>query len=157
MSDETDVLDVVVADQLLLHDFGTITNDGFEWYGGYSGFDDYPRYFTCDEALVSLAYDCAVDVVGEDHVFVGTIATGDQFVSSEKYVKKLQDEFQALACEMEGAAIAIVCAQYDVPYVVIRTMSDKADGLAHETIDNMLDIAANNSGRIVMEMLKSMK
>ena len=154
VSDETDVLDVVVADQLLMHDFGTVTNDGFEWYSGNSGFDDYPRYFPCDEALVSLAYDCAVNVRGEDHVFVGTIATGDQFISSERYVEKLQEDFQALACEMEGAAIAIICTQYDIPCVVIRTMSDKADGLAHEIVENMTEIAANNSSRIVMEMLQ---
>ena len=153
--DETEVLDVVIADRLLQHDFGSITNDGFEWYDGYSGFDDYPKYFECDEELVSLAYDCAVDVAGENHVFIGTIATGDQFVASEEYVAKLQEDFQAFACEMEGAAVANVCTLFEVPFVVIRTMSDKADGLAHETIENMTDIAADNSSRIVMEMLTS--
>ena len=156
VGDETEVLDVVVADQLLQHDYGTLSNDGFEWCAGYSGFDDYPKYYNCDEALVTLAYDCAVDVAGEDHVFVGTIVTGDQFVSSEEFVEKLQEDFQAIACEMEGAAVAIVCNQYDVPFVVIRTMSDKADGLAHETIENMTEIAADNSSSIVMEMLEAM-
>jgi adenosylhomocysteine nucleosidase len=41
--------------------------------------------------------------------------------------------------------------------VVIRTLSDKADGLAHDTYENMADLAADNSCRIVMEMLKSSK
>ena len=68
-------------------------------------------------------------------------------------MKKLQDDFNAIACEMEGASIALVCKQYGVPFVVIRVMSDKADGAAHETYENMADIAADHSSRIVMEML----
>ena len=57
---------------------------------------------------------------------------------------------------MEGAAVATVCDQYSTPFVVIRAMSDKADGLAEETYINMADIAANNSSAIVMAMLKKM-
>ena len=66
----------------------------------------------------------------------------------------LQDNHDAIACEMEGASVAVVCRQYDVPFVVIRAMSDKADGNAHESFDNMGDIAADNSSRIIMQMLK---
>ena len=69
-------------------------------------------------------------------------------------MKKLQENHNALACEMEGASIALVCERYNVPFVVIRTMSDKADGLAHETFENMAVIAAENSCKIVLEMLK---
>ena len=100
------------------------------------------------------SYDASVSVVGEDHTFKGTIATGDQFIASEDYVNKLQNDFGAIACEMEGASIAAVCYQYNKPFVVIRAMSDKADGNAHESIENMGDIAADNSSRIVIEMLK---
>lgn len=66
----------------------------------------------------------------------------------------LQNDFNALACEMEGAAVADVCTQYQVPFVVIRTMSDKADGEAHETYENFQDQAASNSCQIIMQMLK---
>ena len=114
-------------------------------------------YDPTDPELVELAYEAAVKVLGEGHVFKGTIATGDQFVASEEYVQKLQHDFDAIACEMEGASIAAVCTQYSVPFVVIRAMSDKADGNAHETIDNMGDLAADNSSRIVMQMLDTMQ
>lgn len=57
---------------------------------------------------------------------------------------------------MEGASIAAVCTQYEKPFVVIRAMSDKADGNAHDSIDNMGDLAADNSSRIVVQMLGSM-
>ena len=151
VGDETSVLDVVVATKLVQHDYGQITNDGFEWSEGYDGEEG---YYPCDEGLVDLACDAAADVVGGDHVFRGVIASGDQFIASEEYVKKLQENYNALACEMEGASIALVCERYGVPFVVIRTMSDKADGLAHETYENMADIAAENSCKIVLEMLK---
>ena len=150
VGDETKVLDVVVATDLVQHDYGQITNDGFEWNSESGGEDG---YYSCDQNLVNLAYESAVSVVGEDHVFRGTIATGDQFIASEDYVKLLQNDFDAMACEMEGAAVAAVCTQYQVPFVVIRTMSDKADGEAHEIYKGFQDQAADNSCQIVMDML----
>ena len=96
-----------------------------------------------------------MDIVGKEHVFQGIVASGDQFVASESYVKKLREEFNAIASEMEGASIALICNRYGLPFVVLRTMSDKADGLAHETFRNMANIAADNSSRIVMKMLES--
>ena len=154
VGDETKVLDVVVATKLVQHDYGQFTNDGFEWHEGFDGGEG---YYPCDEGLVKLAYDAAVDVVGGDHVFQGIVASGDQFIASEEYVKRLQENHNALACEMEGASIAMVCERYDVPFVVIRTMSDKADGLAHETYDNMADIAADNSCKIVLKILEGIE
>ena len=153
VGDETRVLDVVVATDLVQHDYGEMTNEGFKWFKGYGGADG---YYPCDPGLVALACDCAVEVAGNEHVFSGTIATGDQFIASEEYVKYLQEDFHAIACEMEGAAIAVVCDAYDVPFVVIRTMSDKADGLAHETYENMGSMAADQSSRIVMKMLEKL-
>ena len=153
VGDETNVLDEVIATRLVQHDYGQITEDGFGWFegtNGEAGFRD------CDPSLVVLAYESAVLELGEAHVFKGVIATGDQFVASDSYVKWLQSEFDAIACEMEGAAIAVVCGQYGVPFVIIRAMSDKADGLAHETYENMADIAADQSSRIVMRMLNAM-
>lgn len=152
VGEETEVLDVVVATSLVQHDYGQMTNDGFVWSEPYDGGNG---YYPCEEGLVALASDAAVAVVGQEHVFQGVVASGDQFVASETYVEKLQKDFNALACEMEGASIAAVCEKYAVPFVVIRAMSDKADGQAHETYENMADIAADNSSKIVMRMLES--
>ena len=153
VSDETEVLDIVVATDLLQHDYGVISNDGFVWTGAQLETD---AVYLCDEELVEMAWESAVEVLGEDHVFTGTVVSGDQFVSSEAYVKKLQDDFDAMACEMEGAAVAIVCSEYGVPFVVIRSMSDKADGKAVKTYENFMDTAADHSSNIVMNMLQHM-
>ena len=158
VGDETQVLDQVIATRLVQHDYGMITNDGFVWSSGVTGEEMGEKvFYTCDPDLVDLAFEAAVQVVGEDHVFKGTVATGDQFVASEEYVRRLQQDFDAIACEMEGASIAAVCTQYGMPFVVIRAMSDKADGNAHESVDNMGDLAADNSSRIVIQMMDAMR
>ncbi len=157
VSDETEVLDVVVATKLVEHDYGILTNDKFEWVSGDPGFSDEPgTYYESDKDLVNLAYNSSIEVIGENHSFKGVIATGDQFIASETYVQELKDNYNAYACEMEGVSIAKVCMNYNVPYVVIRALSDKADGNAHDSYENFGDIAASNSSKIVLKMLESL-
>ncbi|MBQ3286559.1 MAG: 5'-methylthioadenosine/adenosylhomocysteine nucleosidase [Firmicutes bacterium] len=156
VADETQVLDEIIATRLVEHDYGILSNDGFEWCSGDPGSGGEPGIcYDCDTQLVQLAYDAAVEVVGEDHVFKGTIATGDQFIANSEYVEKLRRDHDAYACEMEGAATAVVCTKYETPFVVIRALSDKADGNAHDSYENFGDIAADNSSRIVINILDS--
>ena len=154
VGDDVKVLDEVIATDLVFHDYGNQTNDGFVWNaeGGVNEDGSIP----VDKELSQKAYDAAISVLGEEHVFQGRIATGDQFVASSEYVTYLQDEFDAIACEMEGAAVARIAAQYEVPCCVIRAMSDKADGAAHDTYENFGDTAADNSAKIVLTMLQNM-
>ena len=154
VSDETQLLDIVIATDLVQHDYGTIDSSGHVWTPPYDGPED--GFFQCDSSLVDLAYKTAAETIGEDHVFKGTVVSGDQFVSSSSYVKLLQERFDAYACEMEGASVAAVCRQYEIPFVVIRTMSDKADGLAVESYENWVETAADQSSSVVMKMLKEM-
>ena len=154
VADEPQVLDEVIATRLVEHDYGVYSNDGFKWRSGDPGFGGKPGlYYDCDPQLIQLAYDAAVDVVGKDHVFKGTIATGDQFIANSEYVQKLRNDYDAYACEMEGAAAAVVCIKYETPFVVVRALSDKADGNAHESYENFGDKAADHSSRIVLKML----
>ena len=148
--DDISVLDVVIGTQLIQHDYGIITNEGFARFTE----NDEEGFIPCDESLVQSACNAAAEVVGADHVFRGVIASGDQFVASEAYVDQLQQNYNAIACEMEGASIALVCSQYNVPFVVIRTMSDKADSAASKTFENMVDTAADHSCSIIMKMLR---
>ena len=158
VADETQVLDEVIATRLVEHDYGILSNNGFEWRSGDPGSgDEEGIYYYCDPELVKLAYDAAVEVVGEEHVFKGTIATGDQFVANSEFVEKLRRDHDAYACEMEGAASAVVCIKYETPFVVIRALSDKADGKAHDSYGNFGDIAADHSSSIVIKMLDHLK
>lgn len=156
LRDQEKVLDVVVADSIVEHDYGRLTNDGFIWTGGDPGIGtDKGEVYLCNPDLVELAYNCAVNVLGEDHVFKGTIATGDQFIENEEYCANLVEQFDAYACEMEGASVAVACDKYGIPAVVIRALSDKADGKAHDSYADFGDQAAKNSSRIILKMLES--
>ena len=156
LRDEEDVLDEVIATCVIEHDYGFITNDGFEWGGGDPGKKEPGEYHYCDESLVKLAYDSAVTIMQDHHVFKGLIATGDQFISSTNYVNWLVSDFNGYACEMEGASIAKICELYDTPYVILRTLSDKADEEAQGSYLNFADLAADQSCKIVLKMLESL-
>ena len=153
VGDRTRVLDIVIGTRLVQHDYGMQKQDGFEWAATSGGIEG---YYYSNPSLVASAYRAAVATVGRDHAFMGVIATGDQFIASGTYVRFLQSSFGAIACEMEGASVAAVCEQFRVPYVVIRCMSDKADGSAQTSMENFGDDAANRSGSIVMRMLSGM-
>ena len=158
VADETKVLDEVIATRLVEHDYGILSNDGFEWCSGDPGMGgEAGIFYDCDSQLVRLAYDAAVTVIGEEHVFKGTIATGDQFIANSEYVEKLRSNYDSYACDMEGAAAAVVCHKHEIPFVVIRALSDKADGNAHDSYENFGDIAADNSSQIVIKMLDSIE
>ena len=156
--DDENVLDKIIATSLVEHDYGILSNEGFTWRGGDPGFgNEEGVVYYCDEALVKLAYEAALSIISEDEkVLKGVVASGDQFIASEEYVKWLSQEFDAYACEMEGASTAEVCTRYQIPFVVIRTLSDKADGKAHESYADFGDKAADESCKIVLKMLESM-
>lgn len=156
VKDEEKVLDQVVGTKIVEHDYGYWGNDGFVWCGGDPGQKEPGEYYLCDPDLVELAYQCSLDVVKDQQVFKGVIATGDQFIASSEYVRYLDEEFDAYACEMEGAAIAKVCQAHDKPFVIMRTLSDKADGEAHETYADFMDEAGDQSSAIVLKMLESL-
>jgi len=88
-------------------------------------------------------------------VHVGQIASGDRFVSSADEVTRLRDRLpQALAVEMEGAALAQVCHEYGVPFAVMRTISDAADDSAHVDFPRFLrDVASHYSHGILRRFL----
>lgn len=152
VGDEVRVMDMVIGTALVQHDYGEETNDGFAW-NGKAAADAETGMIPVDEALSKVAYDSACAVLGAEKVHQGVIATGDQFISSESYVKELQDKFDALACEMEGASVARIADQFGVPCAVIRCMSDKADGIAHDTYEFNAAEAADTSAAVVMGML----
>ena len=85
---------------------------------------------------------------------VGTIVTGDVFVSSEEKTAQLRRDYGADATEMEGAAVAQICYQEQVPCLVIRSLSDKANSNARMDMRQFLDIAARNSAKLVLALIE---
>ncbi len=86
----------------------------------------------------------------------GTIASGDIFVSESKMKDKIHSEFSAIACEMEGAAIGQVSFVNNVPFAVIRAISDNADGSACDDYPSFAAASAKNSAAIVCKLASEM-
>lgn len=110
--------------------------------------------FKADEKLIETAYESSLEQVkNEDFKIVkGRVATGDIFISSKELKDELDNDFNAYCGEMEGGAIAHVCTLNNTPFVIIRAMSDKADGSANVTYDEFVDKAAENSKDIVLRL-----
>ena len=85
---------------------------------------------------------------------VGTIASGDTFISSAEKKKKIADTFGAVVCEMEGAAIGQVCYVNRVPFCVVRAVSDKADGSSGVDYMTFVASAAKKNANVLLEFLK---
>ena len=92
---------------------------------------------------------------GSSCCFVGKIATGDQFIESAEVKNTIVEEHHPMCGEMEGAAIGHTCCVNDIPFVIIRTMSDNADEEAAESATNFEETAARHSAGIVMQMLSN--
>jgi len=148
-SPKLNVADVVISTALVQHDVD-LTAFGAP-KGQLHGYDD--RYFYADKKLQTLAINAAKDAIGETRVHSGIIATGDQFIADKAVVSMLLTEFNAMAVEMEGAAVAQVADMFKTPLVVIRTISDKADGSAHLVYSEAKQVTADNSVAITLNMI----
>ncbi|UFJ61422.1 5'-methylthioadenosine/adenosylhomocysteine nucleosidase [Brevibacillus sedimenti] len=109
-----------------------------------------------DPALRELAIAAGKDLEDDVQVASGRILSGDQFVASREKVKWLREQFDAHCTEMEGAAVGQVCAMNGVPFVIVRSMSDKADGSAHVNFAEFTRLASQRSYAIVSRMLRAM-
>lgn len=152
VNNKLNIGDVVISENLVQHDFDTTA------FGRKKGLVPGSKdgVFAADKELISVAKDASEKVLGKERSHIGTIATGDQFIADKGKVSELQGEFGAWAVEMEGAAVAHVANLHNIPVVVIRSISDKADGSAHMNFSEFEQLAADNSVNIVKEMLKKM-
>ncbi|WP_066889064.1 5'-methylthioadenosine/adenosylhomocysteine nucleosidase [Clostridium nigeriense] len=143
--------DVVVGTNLVQHDMDT-TAFG-DPHGQIPRLDTFD--FKCNETLVKAALE-ACEEINEINTFSGRIISGDQFISSVNKIKWFEEEFKAMACEMEGASIAQVCYLNNIPCVVIRSISDNANNGAHMDYEKFIPIAVRNSTIILKNMLKKL-
>lgn len=86
----------------------------------------------------------------------GTIASGDKFVADTAVKKYITDNFGAIACEMEGAAVGQVCYVNKIPFLVIRAISDDADGGACEDYPAFAKKSAENSAKLVIKLAETL-
>lgn len=161
--------DIVVGTELVQHDLDASPLPQFRRF-------EVPllgeTHFSADARLVEMATVAAKEFIKEispqlmGHlsglgvdipiVHQGVIASGDQFIASLQVINDLRREINGLLCiEMEGAALAQVCYEWQVPYVVIRAISDNANSTAHVDFMRFVsDVAAPISEGIVTRLIQ---
>ena len=139
--------DVVFADKLLQYDMDTSAVG--DPVGMISGINKI--YFDSDKRAVEILKSAAEEL-GIDYK-VGTVATGDKFVASPEEKILLSRRFGAVACEMEGGAIAHVSFVNDIPFVVVRAISDSVFGDASVDFFQFLKTAAEVSAKLTLRLI----
>lgn len=138
--------DLVIASKLVQHDVDITA------FGHAPGFiPESGDFVSCDADLVRLAATSAADLGLRTKE--GVIATGDQFVASKEKKEFISSTYGAAATEMEGAAVAYVCKCLEVPFVVLRSISDASDDDASISFDEFLETSAEQSAKLCVRML----
>jgi len=146
ISDDLQIGDLVIADGVCQHDLDITA------FGHPHGF--VPGGEVCvwaDPGLRKIAHKVAYEKGIRLHE--GVIATGDQFIADPERKNWIGETFQADALEMEGAAVAVVCSALDVPFFILRAISDSADMDAGFDFDAFLVSSAKRSADFVMAMV----
>ena len=146
---ELRIADLIIASKLAQHDLDITA------FGHPHGFvPEGSVYIDADTALNNIAKEVAKEL--DVNVREGIIATGDQFVHDASKTKWIGETFHADALEMEGASVAVVCNALDVPFFVLRAISDSADMDAGFDFDTFLEKSAKTSANFVVKMLDKM-
>ena len=148
VSDDLEVGDVVISSEVVHHD---VDVTAFEYkYGQVPGM---PAAFAADKSLIKMANEAVNRLSVRSSI--GMIATGDSFMEDQARVAFVREKFPTMiASEMEAAAVAQVCYQYNKPFVVLRALSDIAGKDSSISFDAFLTTAAKNASNIIMEMIK---
>ncbi|WP_028263356.1 5'-methylthioadenosine/adenosylhomocysteine nucleosidase [Atopobium fossor] len=146
LDNRIDILDIVVSTDAIHHDVDA-TIFGYA-AGEVPGLG--VASFFADEDLRAVVRAAITQAHEKYAVFEGRVASGDQFIADDATKTRIKDTFDALCCEMEGASIAQACWLNDVPFVIIRAISDKADDSKQIEYPVFEKIAAHQSAKVVM-------
>lgn len=153
LNNDINIGDIVISTDVLHHDMD-VTALGYP-KGQIPGMEELA--FPADAALRSLAVKVCREVNPEIEVFEGRIASGDQFISDQAVKDAIVNHFGAYATEMEGAAIGQAAYLNHVPFLVIRAISDKADGSAHVDYGTFEAAAIEHSVKLTSRMIRELQ
>ena len=148
-NDELEIGDIVIGNKIVQHDFDITA------FGHPKGhISNIGQFVESDNILIEKMEQTISKM--KDNKFkikIGTIASGDIFCTELRMKEKIRSKFYADAIEMEGAAIAQVCKLDNIPFIVIRSISDKPNGNNNITFDQFLETASKRCAKIIKEFL----
>lgn len=141
--------ELVISKELTYHD---VNNEVFGY--SYGQIPQMPEKYAADAKLSQQIQEAAIKQSWDVHT--GLIVTGDSFVGSAAEVNRIKEYFPAaLVTEMEGAAVAQTCSQFNIPCAVIRAVSDTADEEASIDFDEFVILAGKRSAELVISFIKN--
>ena len=149
LDNQLDIGDIVVSVDAVQHDF-TVEDIGFQ--KGEIPYTDRIS-FPADEDMKALAIEAVEESKLDVKVYEGRVCTGDQFISTNEQKAAITSSFGGMCCEMEGGAIAQACYLNNIPFVIIRAISDKSDGSENMEYETFKAIVAKDSATIVRYMV----
>ena len=150
-NDELDIGDIVIGQKIVQHDFDITA------FGHPKGYiSNVGQYVESDTQLIKKMEQTINRLdLNEFKIKIGTIASGDIFCTELQMKNKIRTKFNADAIEMEGAAIAQVCKLDNIPFIIIRSISDKPNGNNEITFDKFLEKASKRCAIIIKEFFKN--
>lgn len=152
LNNDVNIGDIVLSTDVLHHDMDA-TGFGYK-KGQIPQMDEFS--FPADENLRKLAAKVCQEVNPEISVFEGRICSGDQFISDKGVKDAIISEFGGFAVEMEGAAIGQVAYLNHIPFLVVRAISDKADGSANMDYAEFEMAAIEHSVKLTVRMIQEL-
>ncbi len=152
LDNRIDIGDIVVSTDAVQHDFDVSPIGYKKGEIPYTGL----YAFKADNTLRAAAVKAVKESAPKIKVFEGRVCTGDQFIATTEQRDTITSKFGGLCCEMEGGAIAQVCYLNKTPYVMIRAISDKADGSEEVGYAQFEAQAARNCANITLYMIEHM-
>lgn len=149
---QIEIGDIVISTDVVHHDVDAV-NFGYA-PGQVPEMEVYS--FEADKQMADLAEKVCHEVNPEISVFRGRVVSGDQFISDRAVKNRITEQFHGLCTEMEGAAIAQTAYLNQIPFVIIRAISDKADDSAVEDYPTFERKAAEHSVRLVEGFLAAL-
>lgn len=149
-NNELEIGDIVIGKKLVQHDFDITA------FGHPKGFiSNVGQYVESDSELIE-KMEQTISKLGncECNIKIGTIASGDIFCTETKMKDKIKEKFNADAIEMEGAAIAQVCKLDNIPFIIIRSISDKPNGKNEITFNEFLKKASKRCAQIISNFIR---
>lgn len=148
VDENLNVLDVVIGDKLVQHDFDITA---FNHEKGY--IPNVGTFIETDEYLLKIVKNS----INDNSCKIGTIASGDIFCTDSKMSMKINKKFNALAVEMEGASIAQVCFLNHIPFLIIRSISDIPGKNNTIVYEDFLEKSSKKVASITNKILENMK
>lgn len=148
-NNELNIGDIVIGENLVQHDFDITA------FGHKKGYiSNIGESIKSDIKLIEKLKEVISNIKERDYkVKIGTIASGDIFCTENKMKEKINQKFNADAIEMEGAAIGQVCYLDEIPFIVVRSISDSPNGNNALTFEKYLELASKRCSEIIKRFI----